>query len=412
MHLEQEIQAQLKLISRGVVEIIPEDELRAKLRRSLQTNQPLKIKLGLDPTAPDIHLGHTVVLHKLRQFQQLGHQIIIIIGDFTGMIGDPTGKSETRKQLSAAAVQTNAQTYKEQIFRILDPHQTQLVFNSQWLAPMQFADVIQLAAQITVARMLERDDFAKRYSESQPISVHEFFYPLMQGYDSVYLHADVEVGGTDQKFNLLMGRMLQRAVGQEPQVALMLPILEGLDGVQKMSKSLGNYIGINEPPQTIYGKVMSVNDTLMFRYYELVTQVPQEEIERLRIGMEQGVNHPRDLKMQLAWEIVKQYHGSEAADSAQAEFRRVFQKGELPDKINEVILDPAQVAGKKVWMPHLLVATGLCATSSEALRSIKGRAVRYNEERWLDPDEHVTVTDGMILQVGKRKSVRIKLQDK
>lgn len=285
---QAEVERQIQVISRGVVEIVPEDELKQKVIKSVVTGKPLKVKLGLDPSAPDIHVGHTVVMQKLRQFQELGHQVQLIIGDFTGRIGDPTGKSETRKQLTEEDVQRNAETYRQQIFKILDPDKTQVNFNSEWLAPMTFADVVKLSAKVTVARMLERDDFTKRYTTGQPISIHEFFYPLMQGMDSVALESDIELGGTDQKFNLLMGRTLQKEYGKDTQVAIMTPIIEGLDGVQKMSKSLGNYIGIDEAPNEIYGKAMSVPDELMTKYYELVTDLSLEEFAALREGLKSG----------------------------------------------------------------------------------------------------------------------------
>ncbi|KUK11881.1 MAG: Tyrosine--tRNA ligase [Moorella sp. 60_41] len=397
---------QLAVLRRGAAEIVPEEELAHKIRRSLALGRPLRVKLGLDPTAPDIHLGHTVVLHKLRQFQQLGHRVIIIIGDFTGRIGDPTGKSETRRQLSEEEVLANAETYKEQIFKILDPAKTEIAFNSTWLKKLTFAEVIELAAKITVARMLERDDFAKRYREGRPISVHEFFYPLMQGYDSVVLQADVELGGTDQKFNLLMGRHLQREYGQEPQVALMMPILVGLDGVQKMSKSLGNYIGINEPPGEMYGKIMSLPDELMLPYFELVTPLSLEEVEAVRRGLASGEVHPRDAKMYLAREIVKFYHGREAAYEAEAEFRRVFQERDIPSDMPEVL-----VTEESVWLPRLLVRAGLASSTSEARRLIVQGAVKVGGTRITDPEAEVAISPGMILQAGKRKFVRLRRTD-
>ncbi|HBT48208.1 MAG TPA: tyrosine--tRNA ligase [Peptococcaceae bacterium] len=404
--LEPEVSRQLAVLRRGAAEIVPEEELAHKIRRSLALGRPLRVKLGLDPTAPDIHLGHTVVLHKLRQFQQLGHRVIIIIGDFTGRIGDPTGKSETRRQLSEEEVLANAETYKEQIFKILDPAKTEIAFNSTWLKKLTFAEVIELAAKITVARMLERDDFAKRYREGRPISVHEFFYPLMQGYDSVVLQADVELGGTDQKFNLLMGRHLQREYGQEPQVALMMPILVGLDGVQKMSKSLGNYIGINEPPGEMYGKIMSLPDELMLPYFELVTPLSLEEVEAVRRGLASGEVHPRDAKMYLAREIVKFYHGREAAYEAEAEFRRVFQERDIPSDMPEVL-----VTEESVWLPRLLVRAGLASSTSEARRLIVQGAVKVGGTRITDPEAEVAISPGMILQAGKRKFVRLRRTD-
>jgi len=400
------VEQQLKIIKRGVAEILPEAELIEKIKVSVQTNTPLRVKLGLDPTAPDIHLGHTVVLRKLKQFQDLGHHIIIIIGDFTGRIGDPTGKSETRKQLSEEDVIINAKTYQDQIFRILDKEKTEVVFNSTWLAPLNFADVVKLAAKYTVARMLERDDFSKRFKEGRPISIHEFFYPLMQGYDSVALNADIEFGGTDQKFNLLMGRHLQEECGQKPQIAITMPILEGLDGVNKMSKSLGNYIGINEPPNEIYGKSMSIPDDLMIRYYELVTDISIEELDNIRNGYLAGSIHPRDLKMQLAHTIVRLYHGKEAADAAQNEFIKVFQQRDMPTDIPEVVLTNNEGA---VWLPKLLVELGLATSNSEAKRSVQAGAVKINGEKITNSDAEIFPTNDMIIQNGKRKFAKIKV---
>ena len=391
---------QLKLIRRGVAEILPEEDLIKKLGKG----KPLKVKLGLDPTAPDIHLGHTVVLRKLKQFQDLGHEITIIIGDFTGRIGDPTGRSVTRKQLTDEEIVQNAKTYQEQIFKILDPEKTIVRFNSEWLSKLNFADVIRLAATYTVARMLEREDFKNRYESNQPISVHEFLYPLMQGYDSVELQADIEFGGTDQTFNLLMGRHLQEHNGQEPQVAITMPILEGLDGVQKMSKSLGNYIGIDEAPKEIYGKSMSIPDELMERYYTLVTEVPAEEIALLMEDWKSGVKHPRDLKMNLAYTITKLYHGEEAAQHAQDEFIKVFQKRDLPDEIPEM----AWPGEGPQQLPGLLVALGLVASTSEARRSIEQGAVKINTEKVEDIKSEISFEAGMIIQVGKRKFCKIK----
>lgn len=400
------VEQQLKIIKRGVAEILPEAELIEKIKESVKTNTPLKVKLGLDPTAPDIHLGHTVVLRKLKQFQDLGHHIIIIIGDFTGRIGDPTGKSETRKQLSEEDVIINAKTYQDQIFRILDKEKTEVVFNSTWLAPLNFADVVKLAAKYTVARMLERDDFSKRFKEGRPISIHEFFYPLMQGYDSVALNADIEFGGTDQKFNLLMGRHLQEECGQKPQVAITMPILEGLDGVNKMSKSLGNYIGINEAPKEIYGKSMSIPDDLMLRYYELVTDVSIEELDNIKSGYLGGSIHPRDLKMQLAHTITRLYHGKESADAAQVEFIKVFQQRDMPTEIPEVIINSPEEA---IWLPKLLVQLGLASTNSEAKRAVQAGAVKIDGEKITNTEAEVTPANGMVIQNGKRKFAKIKV---
>lgn len=405
--IEGEVARQMAVIKRGASEIICEEELANKLKRSLIKDEPLRVKLGLDPSAPDIHLGHTVVLHKMRQFQQLGHQVIIIIGDFTGRIGDPTGRSETRKQLTAEEVMANAKTYQEQIFKILDPAKTQITYNSQWLAPLTFQDVIELAAKTTVARMLERDDFNRRYHENQPIGLHEFFYPLMQAYDSVHLKADVELGGTDQKFNLLMGRTLQKEYGQEPQIAITMPILEGLDGVQKMSKSLGNYIGVNEPPEEMYGKVMSISDELMIRYFELVTTVSVEELQEIKSSLANGTVHPRDLKMRLAREIVRLYHGEEKALQAEEEFKRVFQQRELPSDMPLIVLDDSQLVDQKIWLPKLLVEANLVASTSEGKRQVMQGAVKVDGERITDPNYEITVDKDFVVQVGKRKFARI-----
>jgi tyrosyl-tRNA synthetase len=404
-----EVERQLKVIRRGVVEIVPEEELEAKVIESVRTGRPLRVKLGLDPSAPDIHIGHTVVLHKLRQFQELGHEVQLIIGDFTGRIGDPTGKSETRKQLSEEDVKRNAETYQKQIFKILDPDRTTIHYNSTWLAPLTFADVVGLAAKITVARMLERDDFTKRYQSGQPISIHEFFYPLMQGYDSVALESDIELGGTDQKFNLLMGRMLQREYGKAQQVAIMLPLLEGLDGVNKMSKSLGNYIGIDEEPNEIYGKAMSVPDELMVKYFELATDVSLEELEALRQGLKDGSVHPRDAKMRLARTFVRMYHGEEAAEAAERHFVTVFQQRELPDDIETVDLPLVELEDGAIRIVKLLTALGLQQSGSEARRSVQQGAVRVNERRIGNPNEPIRPRDGDIVQVGKRKFAKIRL---
>ncbi|SHE33548.1 tyrosine--tRNA ligase [Desulforamulus putei] len=406
-----DVQKQLEIIKRGTAEIVPEEELVEKLKKSIANNKPLHIKLGLDPTAPDIHLGHTVVLQKLRQFQELGHQVTIILGDYTGRIGDPTGKSETRKQLTEEEVLANARTYEQQIFKILDPEKTNVRFNSTWLAPLKFEDVIRLAATTTVARMLEREDFSKRFKENLPISIHEFFYPLMQGYDSVALEADVELGGTDQKFNLLMGRTLQKEFGQEPQVALMMPILEGLDGVNKMSKSLGNYIGIDEAPQEMYGKTMSIPDELMVRYFELVTPVPLEEVRAIARGLEEGTLHPRDVKMRLAREIVTFYHGAEAARQAEEHFKKVFQKRELPDEIDEFVVTEDLYEEGLVSLPRLLTKAKLAASNSEARRLVKEGAVKINGEKVSDPNLRFQPEDGMIIRAGKRRFARLTLKN-
>ncbi len=403
----RDFQRQWETIKRGTVEIIPEEELAAKLRRALERDEPLRVKLGLDPTAPDIHLGHTVVLHKLRQFQELGHHIILILGDFTARIGDPSGRSEARRQLSEDEVMANVATYREQIGKILDLERTEVVFNSSWLAPLTFAEVVELAAKYTVARMLEREDFGRRYREGIPIGIHEFLYPLMQAYDSVAIRADVEIGGTDQKFNLLVGRDLQREFGQEPQVALLMPILEGIDGVQKMSKTLGNYIGITEPPREIYGKAMSIPDELIVRYFELVTPVGLEELREIKEGLAKGTLHPRDAKMRLARELVAMCHGPAEARAAEEEFVAVFRRGELPEEMPEVSLSPEDLHEGRIWLPRLLVKAQLVPSTSEGKRMVLQGAVRIDGERIDDPELSVPVRNGMVVQVGKRKFARI-----
>jgi len=399
---------QLKIIKKGVAEIISEDELLKKMVKSKESNKPLTIKLGLDPTAPDIHLGHTVVLRKLKAFQDLGHQVVIIIGDYTGMIGDPTGKSETRKQLTRDEVLRNAETYKRQIFKILDEKRTIVRFNSEWLSTLDFGDVITLASKYTVARMLERDDFKNRFNNNLPISIHEFFYPLMQGYDSVALKADVELGGTDQKFNILMGRTLQKEYGQnDVQIGLFMPILEGTDGIKKMSKSLGNYIGINEEPNDIYGKTMSIPDELIIRYFELATDVHPDDISNMNRQLAEGNINPRDLKMKLAFEIVDLYHGKSEAEKAQENFINVFQKRDLPDDIPEVEISYSEIVGTKTLMSKLLVLIGLAPSISEAKRLILQGAVKINGHK-VDSDVlEFEVKNGDIIKVGKRKFGKI-----
>jgi tyrosyl-tRNA synthetase len=396
------VDEQLARIRRGAAEIIVDAELRAKLERSRRTGDPLKVKLGLDPTAPDLHLGHTVVLQKLRDFQDLGHQIIIIIGDFTGMIGDPTGRSETRRPLTWDEIRSNAETYRAQLGKVLDMGRTLVRFNSEWLGPLTFEHVIRETAHLTVARILQREDFATRYAAGRPISLHEFLYPLAQGFDSVALGADVELGGTDQTFNLLVGRDLQRAHGQEAQVALTVPILEGLDGVQKMSKSLGNYVGITEPPADMYGKLMSVSDALMFRYFELVTRVPEDEIARLR-GL-----HPMEAKKRLARTVTAMYHGEDGAAAAEAAFARVVQAREVPDNIDLVRLSTAS-GSEPMW--RVVVLAGMAPSNSEARRLIQQGAVEVDGSRVSDPVHKVEASgESRLLQVGKRKFKRFVLE--
>ena len=396
-------QEQVRQIKHGVADLINEQDLIKKIEKSIKENKPLVVKLGLDPTAPDIHLGHTVPLRKLRLFQEFGHQVVIVIGGFTARIGDPTGKSVTRPPLTKEEVLKNAETYKTQIFKVLDPEKTIVRDNSEWLESMNFADVLRLASSYTVARMMERDDFSKRFKEGRPIGVHEFMYPLMQGHDSVALHADVEFGGTDQTFNLLMGRHLQELEGQEPQVVITMPLLEGLDGIQKMSKSLGNYIGIDEEPKEMYGKAMSIPDELMMRYFMLVTDMSIEEQEDMAKRLESGELHPRDAKMQLARTIVRLYHGEEAALEAEEEFKRVFQQRALPTDIPEYAMDAPT---EPIFVPQFCTDAGLTASNGEARRSIKAGAFKVNGEKYTE--ENLKLEDGMIVQVGKRKFLKIK----
>ncbi|OHC61159.1 MAG: tyrosine--tRNA ligase [Rhodocyclales bacterium GWA2_65_19] len=390
-----DIESQLALIKRGADELLIEADIVEKLK----SGRPLRVKAGFDPTAPDLHLGHTVLINKLRHFQELGHHVMFLIGDFTGMIGDPTGKNATRPPLSREQILANAQTYREQVFKILDPEKTEVCFNSTWFEPIGAAGMIKLAALHTVARMLERDDFSKRYANGQPIAIHEFLYPLCQGYDSVAMKADVELGGTDQKFNLLVGRELQKHYGQSPQCILMMPLLEGLDGVNKMSKSLGNYIGIAEPPKEIFGKLMSVSDELMWRYYDLVSFRGNGEIARLKREVAEGRN-PRDVKVMLAQEIVARFHSPADADAALAEFEARFQRGVLPDDMPEMTVPAGPIA-------QVLKQAGLVASTSEALRMIDGGGVRINGEKVSDKSLVLKAGETAVLQVGKRKFARV-----
>jgi tyrosyl-tRNA synthetase len=401
------IDEQISLIERGTVGVVSREDLVRKLKKSSESRVPLKIKAGFDPTAPDLHIGHTVLIQKMKHFQDLGHKICFLIGDFTGMIGDPTGKSETRKPLTLDDVKRNAETYKEQIFKILDPEKTEVVFNSSWLGKLTSYDMIKLASQLTVARMLEREDFKVRFDNEKPISIHEFLYPLIQGYDSVALEADVELGGTDQLFNLLMGRDLQRSWNQEPQVVITMPLLEGLDGVNKMSKSLGNYIGITEASDDIYGKVMSISDTLMFRYYELLSDLSAAEIEILAQDMKDGKIHPKDVKKKLARELTKRFYGEEDATMAEESFEKVFKHHGLPDNIPELVLEKAN---GEMWLPKLLVEAGLTSSTSEARRLIKQQAVSINNEKVLDTEFAVQPTGDVLIKVGKRRFAKISFQ--
>ncbi len=444
------LQEQMAVIRRGTANIISEEELEKKLARSIETGKPLKIKAGFDPTAPDLHLGHTVLLQKSRQFQELGHHIQFLIGDFTALIGDPTGKNETRKPLTPEAVAKNAETYKEQVFRILDPAITEVVFNSHWMGKMNSADMIQLAAQHTVARMLERDDFSKRYRDNRPIAIHEFLYPLIQGYDSVVLKSDVELGGTDQTFNLLVGRELQKNAGQEPQCVLTMPILEGLDGVQKMSKSLGNYIGIKDPASEIFGKTMSISDELMWRYYELLSDLPLNEIEYIRTKVENesqptantsihreasikylskhevvqafhfipahnyriGVNtantasntnmyHPMEVKKRLAAELTARFHDAAAAKEARQGFEALFKRKENPDDIPEVEVKAGDDG--TLGLAAVMKEAGLVKSNGDGMRMIRQNAVSLDGEKTSDTRKVLKVGDRVLLKVGKRK---------
>lgn len=394
---------QLQTIKRGCTEIISEQELLNKLAKSYKEGFPLKIKAGFDPTAPDIHLGHTVLLEKMRQFQELGHQVVFLIGDFTGMIGDPTGKSETRKPLSREDVLKNAETYKEQVFKILDAEKTIIRFNSEWLESLTAAELIRLQATLTVARMLEREDFKQRFLNHNPISIHEFIYPLLQGYDSVILKADVELGGTDQRFNLLMGRELQKEYGQEQQVVVMMPLLEGLDGEKKMSKSLGNYVGISESPGEIYGKLMSISDELMIKYYELLSHISLDEFNALKEGLKEGKVHPKKAKEEFAFEIVERYWGTEAAAQAKEEFDRIFRDKELPEDIQtcEIAWDE-----EEMWLPRIMKESGVAASTSEAIRLIRQGAVRVNDNKIDNPDSKLS-RGSYIIKAGKRKFIRV-----
>ncbi len=397
-----EINRQMELIRRGAVEIIDEKELEEKIRRSLKEGRSLRVKAGFDPTAPDLHLGHTVLIQKLKHFQDLGHEVIFLIGDFTGLIGDPTGKNETRPALTPEEVEENARTYKEQIFKILDPEKTKVCFNSSWMNEMRAIDLIRLCAKHTVARMLERDDFKKRFQEGRPIAIHEFIYPLIQGYDSVALRADVELGGTDQKFNLLVGRDLQREYGQEPQVVITMPLLEGLDGVHKMSKSLGNYVGITEAPKEMFGKLMSISDELMFRYFELLSEKSMEEIEGIRGLIQRGEVNPRDVKMELAMELVGRYHGEEEAKRAKEAFIEQFSKKKIPDDIPEARVNQ----GEKVYLPSFLKAHGLCSSASEGRRLIRQGALKIDGQK-VSQEEVAFNPPEAVIKLGKRRYLRV-----
>lgn len=401
--MKEEVKRALEIIKRGIVDLINEEELIKKLEKSYKEKRPLKIKAGFDPTAPDLHLGHTVLLRKLKQFQDLGHEIYFLIGDFTGMIGDPTGRSETRVALTKEQVLENAKTYEEQVFKILDPNKTKVVFNSQWFSKMSIEDIIKLCAKYTVARILERDDFKKRLESGIPISIHELIYPLFQAYDSVALEADVELGGTDQLFNLLIGRDIQKEYGQEPQIVITLPLLEGIDGVQKMSKSFGNYIGIMEPPFEMYGKIMSIPDHIMWKYYLLLTDFSEKEINEMKEKVEMGKYHPKEIKKKLAKYVVSQFHSQELALKAEEEFERVFGKKEMPTEAVTI-----KIKSGKIWLPGFLRDQGLVKSSSEAKRLISQKAIDLNkapitqEEIELFPGEY-------FLKIGKKKFIKLEV---
>jgi tyrosyl-tRNA synthetase len=397
------VEEQVAWLSAGAADVVPVADLKAKLERSRATGRPLRAKLGMDPTRPDLHLGHAIVLRKLRQFQDLGHDVYPIIGDFTALIGDPSGKSETRKPLTVEEVRTNAQTYAEQIFRILDPDRTHLVYNNDWLGPMTFRDVVDLTARFTVARLLERDDFSKRLAEQRPISAHEFLYAFSQSYDSVHLRADVELGGTDQRFNILMGRDIQESYGQEPQVGLFMPILVGTDGVQKMSKSLGNYVGISEDPLTMFSKLMSLGDATMATYYDLLTDLPRAEYEA------EIAARPMEAKKRLGERVAGVYHGAEAARAARSEWERIHSARETPDEMPEVAL-PAEAFKEdgRIWVARLLTASGLVQGSREGKRLVEQGGVSVDGEKVTDPEAEIAFRDGMVVQVGRRKFARVR----
>ncbi|MBN1409673.1 MAG: tyrosine--tRNA ligase [Spirochaetales bacterium] len=403
------IDEQIKIIAKGTEEIISPEELRQKLVQAAKTGRQLIIKLGLDPTAPDIHLGHTVVLRKVKQLQYLGHKAVIIIGDFTGMIGDPTGKSKTRKALTREEVAANARTYEVQIFKVLDREKTEIRFNGEWLDKLDLRDIIDLMSKYTVARMLERDDFKKRFTGNQPVSIHEFLYPIMQSYDSLHIKADLELGGTDQKFNILLGREYQASYGQEKQVALFLPILEGTDGVEKMSKSLGNYIGIDEPPEEIYGKIMSLPDSLILRYFTLITDIHPDEISRMEKDLADNKINPMILKKKLAFEIVRLYYGDEGADKAQKHFESLFQKNKIPDTIEEIVIKTEEMEDGKIDPIKLLRRCNFCPNNSEARRLIQHGAFKLNGIKCSSLDK-IMLSDGDVIRVGKKQFARIRLE--
>jgi len=402
--LDKDLEHQMRIILSGTEECLPEGDLRGKVERAIREDKPLRVKFGVDPTRPDLHLGHAVPLRKLRQFQDLGHTAILLIGDFTARVGDPSARDVTRPQLTAGEVQANAETYTEQAFRILDRDRTVVDYNSRWLAPLTFEELLKLTSYFTVARMLERDDFSRRYSDNVSIGLHEFLYPVMQAYDSIALEADVEIGGTDQIFNLLAARELQKSMGQEPQSVLTLPILVGLDGEKKMSKSLGNHVGLTDPPQEMFGKLMSLDDRLMPDYFRLTTALEPEEVEDIIKGLEEGGLHPAEAKRKLAREVVGLYWGREAAEEAEKHFDRVFKEKELPRDIPEVVVPPGELREGRIWLPRLLVLSGLASSTSEGRRLISQGGVKVGEEVVEDTEAELRgeELDGLVLQRGKR----------
>lgn len=402
-----DVDKQMEVIKRGAVDLVNEEELRGKLTRSIKENRPLRIKLGLDPTAPDLHLGHTVVLQKLKQFQELGHVVIFLIGDFTGMIGDPTGRIETRPALTKEELLVNAETYKKQVFKILDPKTTEVRFNSEWFEAMNASDMIRLCAQYTMARMMEREDFRNRYQNNLPISIHEFLYPLVQGYDSVALQADVELGGHDQIFNLFVGRVIQRAYGQESQILVTVPLLEGTDGINKMSKSYGNYVGIDEPPDIMFGKLMSISDELMLKYYELLSDISLEQLNSLKEGIRNGSVHPRDAKVNFAKEIITRFHSKEAADTANENFDKMFRDKEVPEGIETVTMKKSEVG---TWLPKILATIGMVTSTSEGKRMIQQGGVHINGTKVTVDEMSFDSVSELIIKVGKRKFKKVVLE--
>ena len=402
-----DIEKQVQVIERGAVDLITQQDLKGKLAAAAKAKRPLRVKLGMDPTAPDLHLGHTVVLQKLKQFQELGHIAIFLIGDFTGMIGDPTGRIETRPVLTKEELLHNAETYKKQVFKILDPDRTEIRFNSEWMEAMNAADMIRLCAQYTVARMFERDDFRKRLQNNLPISIHEFLYPLVQGYDSVALKADVELGGHDQIFNLLVGRDIQKAYGQEAQIVVTVPLLEGTDGINKMSKSYGNYVGIDEPPDVIFGKLMSISDELMLKYYELLSDITLEELREWKEGIMRGTVHPKAAKVNFAHEMVKRFHGAEEAIQAERNFERVFKNKEVPDDVETAVVKKDK---DEIWIPQLLAGIGMLSSTSEGRRMIAQGGVSINGTKVTDENFSITDATELLIKVGKRRFKKVILE--